>query len=779
MYLLMGKVKVVSKNNQVSVKVKSTKGEQLNQNMAELLSKTEVEGFLPFYITSDGSSFSAEYGIAGYETAKDFFKNRVIDQHTFSVFMKSSVKALSGMSAYNMEYGNVLVSMDTVLVESTTGKALFMYYPADGYQNGLFFNMFLEDVLSMMRIPANTDVSFMVKLREFLKHPENMTWDILDEYADSIDIAPVNRGVIPQQVYQQAPFSPVSVQPAPAMYETPVYSQPSVYSDPVQPSVQEQNNTYVNNNQPEKICPVCGMHSTTPDALFCIGCGSRLEAVVNTEEQNIESKEENIQVKICPSCGADNNLDSLFCSECGTRLNQEADHVEAGKFDENVNLDENVGADEDEKSEASPTMFIKNGRVVDSVTGTDEIMNIIIKDNIIEEVGHDISIDETDNVTVIDATGLVVAPGLMDTHVHFRDPGFTYKEDIITGAAAAARGGFTSVVCMANTKPAVDNIETLDYIQKKGETTGIHVMQTAAVTKELKGTELVDMDALADAGAVGFTDDGIPIMDEHVLTMAMKKAAELDLPISLHEEDPEFIIKSGVNQGKVAEQLGYGGASSTAEDVMVARDCVLALHTGASVCIQHISSGNSVELVRTAKKLGADVHAEATPHHFTLTEDAVLKYGTNARMNPPLRTEDDRAKIIEGIKDGTIDMIVTDHAPHSEEEKAKPLESAPSGITGLETSLALGIKSLVEPGHISLMKLMELMSKNPAEFYRMVPGSVTKGAPADLVIFGEKETWTVRKEDFASKASNSPFIGWELPGKVHYTICSGKIVYQV
>lgn len=775
----MGKVRVVSKNNQVSVKVKSTKGEQLNHSMAELLSKTEVEGFLPFYITSDGSSFSAEYGIAGYETAKDFFKNRVIDQHTFSVFMKSSVKALSGMSAYNMEYGNVLVSMDTVLVESTTGKALFMYYPADGYQNGLFFNMFLEDVLSMMRIPANTDVSFMVKLREFLKHPENMTWDILDEYADSIDIAPVNRGVIPQQVYQQAPFSPVSVQPAPAMYETPVYSQPSVYSDPVQPSVQEQNNTYVNNNQPEKICPVCGMHSTTPDALFCIGCGSRLEAVVNTEEQNIESKEENIQVKICPSCGADNNLDSLFCSECGTRLNQEADHVEAGKFDENVNLDENVGADEDEKSETSPTMFIKNGRVVDSVTGTDEIMNIIIKDNIIEEVGHDISIDETDNVTVIDATGLVVAPGLMDTHVHFRDPGFTYKEDIITGAAAAARGGFTSVVCMANTKPAVDNIETLDYIQKKGETTGIHVMQTAAVTKELKGTELVDMDALADAGAVGFTDDGIPIMDEHVLTMAMKKAAELDLPISLHEEDPEFIIKSGVNQGKVAEQLGYGGASSTAEDVMVARDCVLALHTGASVCIQHISSGNSVELVRTAKKLGADVHAEATPHHFTLTEDAVLKYGTNARMNPPLRTEDDRAKIIEGIKDGTIDMIVTDHAPHSEEEKAKPLESAPSGITGLETSLALGIKSLVEPGHISLMKLMELMSKNPAEFYRMVPGSVTKGAPADLVIFGEKETWTVRKEDFASKASNSPFIGWELPGKVHYTICSGKIVYQV
>lgn len=209
---------------------------------------------------------------------------------------------------------------------------------------------------------------------------------------------------------------------------------------------------------------------------------------------------------------------------------------------------------------------------------------------------------------------------------------------------------------------------------------------------------------------------------------------------------------------------------------MVARDTMLALHTGASVCIQHISSGASVELVRLAKKLGGDVHAEATPHHFTLTQDAVLEYGTNARMNPPLRTEADRLQIIEGIKDGTIDMIVTDHAPHSAEEKAKPLDSAPSGITGLETSLALGIKSLVQPGHITLMKLMELMSKNPAEFYRLIPGSITDGAPADLVIFGENELWTCT--EFASKASNSPFINWELPGKIHYTICNGKIVYN-
>lgn len=422
-------------------------------------------------------------------------------------------------------------------------------------------------------------------------------------------------------------------------------------------------------------------------------------------------------------------------------------------------------------------ILIKNGRIVDPVRQFDDIADILIDGKTIVKVGKNLEFDENDsNLRVIDASGLVAAPGLVDAHVHFRDPGFTYKEDIETGAKAAAKGGFTMVVCMANTKPAVDNLETLKYIQDKAAKTGIHILQASTITKGLQGKELVDMDAMANAGACGFTDDGIPILNEKILVQAMEKAGELDLPVSLHEEDPAFIIRPGVNQGTVSEKLGYGGASRTAEDVMVARDVILALHTGASVCIQHISSGNSVELVRTAKKLGADVHAEATPHHFTLTEDAVLEYGTLARMNPPLRTEKDRQEIIEGIKDGTIDMIVTDHAPHSMEEKAKPLADAPSGITGLETSLSLGIKSLVQPGHISLMKLMELMSKNPAEFYRMEPASITEGAVADLVIFGENELWTVDK--FASKASNSPFKGWELPGKVHFTICDGNIVYE-
>lgn len=418
-------------------------------------------------------------------------------------------------------------------------------------------------------------------------------------------------------------------------------------------------------------------------------------------------------------------------------------------------------------------ILIKNGRIVDPVSNRDEVMDILIDGKTIVKIDKNI-IDES--AKIIDATGLVVAPGLVDTHVHFRDPGFTYKEDIITGSKAAAKGGFTMVICMANTKPAVDNVETLKYIQEKGQTTGIHVLQTATITKGLKGEEVVDMEELAKEGAAGFTDDGIPIMDEKLLLEAMERAKELDLPVSLHEEDPLFIENAGVNEGEVSKKLNYKGASHTAEDVMVARDVMLALHTGASVCIQHISSGNSVELVRLAKKMGADVHAEATPHHFTLTEDAVLKYGTMARMNPPLRTEKDKEKIIEGIKDGTIDMIVTDHAPHSDEEKAKPLEKASSGIIGLETSLGLGIKSLVQPGHISLMKLMELMSKNPAEFYRLTPASITEGAVADIVIFGENELWKADK--FESKAKNTPFIGWELPGKVHYTICDGNIVYS-
>lgn len=422
-------------------------------------------------------------------------------------------------------------------------------------------------------------------------------------------------------------------------------------------------------------------------------------------------------------------------------------------------------------------LVIKNGRVIDPVNNVDEVMDVVVDGDKIVKTGKNLGVDELgSDVGVIDATGLVVSPGLVDSHVHFRDPGFTYKEDIYSGAKAAAKGGVTTVILMANTKPPVDNPETLKYVLDKGAETDINILTTVNVTKGMRGKEIVDMEDLASKGAAGFTDDGIPIMDEAVLLEAMKRAKALNLPVALHEEDPLFVKQAGVNMGKVSEELGYGGASHTAEDIMVARDCVLAMESGARVCMQHLSSKVSVEILRTFKKLGADVHGEATPHHFTLTEDAVLEYGTYARMNPPLRTQEDKEEIIKGIVDGTIDMIVTDHAPHSKEEKDRPMANAPSGITGIETSLALGIKSLVQPGHISLMKLIELMSANPLKFYNIEPEKIQAGQKADLVIFGENEEWVVK--DYASKAVNSPFTGWRLPGKIHYTICKGKIVYE-
>ena len=419
-------------------------------------------------------------------------------------------------------------------------------------------------------------------------------------------------------------------------------------------------------------------------------------------------------------------------------------------------------------------MILKKGHLVNPATGTDAVMDIRFDNGIIQEIGTDLTPSVSEKV--LDISGLVVAPGLVDTHIHFRDPGFNYKEDLHTGSLAAAKGGFTSVICMANTKPVVDSVNTLKDILTRAKGEKIHIYQTASVSYGLNGEKMTDFDALAANGACGFTDDGIPLMNAVFCYNAMKKAAELHMPVSLHEEDKSFITNNGINAGKVAEKLGIEGSPAIAEEVMVARDCMLALRTGASVVIQHISSGNSVELVRTALKLGADIHAEATPHHFTLTEEAVLKHGTLAKMNPPLRTEEDRQAIIRGLQDDTIDLIATDHAPHSAEEKAKPLTEAPSGITGLETSLGLGITSLVKPGYLSLMDLLAKMTCNPANLYQLPAGNIQVNAPADFVIFNPEEKWTV--SDFASKASNSPFKGTELYGKIHYTICNGEIIYR-
>ena len=426
-------------------------------------------------------------------------------------------------------------------------------------------------------------------------------------------------------------------------------------------------------------------------------------------------------------------------------------------------------------------LLIKNAYILDPASGYEGDAEILVENGRIKRLykGFTGMVDETlfENLEVIDADGWYVAPGLVDVHVHFRDPGFEYKEDIETGAKAAAKGGFTTVVLMANTKPIVDNEETLTYVLEKGKTTPIHVETCCSVSKEFKGQELCDYEALLKKGAVGFTDDGIPLLDENLVTEAMTQLAKLQVPISLHEEDPNLITNNGVNRGKASEHFGIGGSPREAEVTMVARDIEIAKKTGAIVNIQHISCKETADMIRKAKQEGfTNIHGEATPHHFTLTEDAVIKYGTMAKMNPPLRTKEDRSAIIEAVKDGTLDIIATDHAPHSEEEKAKSITEAPSGILGLETAFALGIGELVEKNDMPLIDLIDRMSYAPAKMYKLDAGYIADGGPADFIVFDPNEFWRV--EEFCSKSKNSPFIGKMMLGKIKKTVCDGKIVYD-
>lgn len=413
-------------------------------------------------------------------------------------------------------------------------------------------------------------------------------------------------------------------------------------------------------------------------------------------------------------------------------------------------------------------MIFKNIRLVDPANGRDFVTDVEISD------GKIISIEKT-NKTGIDMMGKIMAPGFIDAHVHFRDPGQTEKEDIETGSMAAARGGFTSVICMANTRPVMDSKELIEDFVKRASELNINVYTVSALTKGFKGSEIVNMEENLEAGAVAFTDDGIPDMRTDIVKAAMEKAKDLDVVISFHEEDPSLIKENGVNHGKVSEELNIYGSPRTAEDVMVARDGALSLYTGAKVVIQHISSGVSVDLVRFYKSHGAKLYAEVTPHHFTLIEDAVLEHGTRAKMNPPLRTSRDREKILKGIADGTIDMIATDHAPHTKEEKEREITKAPSGITGLETAFSLANMHLLKKGIIDLKKLVELMSTNAAKLYNIPGGEIKVGEESDFVIFDTTTKW--KYEESLSKSKNTPFLNEEMEGKIWMSFAKGEIAY--
>ena len=426
--------------------------------------------------------------------------------------------------------------------------------------------------------------------------------------------------------------------------------------------------------------------------------------------------------------------------------------------------------------------LLQNGLVVDPGSGLCDIRDVYIEGDIVRDIAESIDVIELAKkdaeLKCVDCSDMIVGPGLVDVHVHFRDPGFTYKEDIESGALAAARGGVTSVVLMANTKPVVDSPDTLGYVLDKGRNTPIHVYSCSSITKGLKGEELVDFDEMLKAGAAGFTDDGIPILSEEIVRKAMEASAKTSSVLSFHEENPKYITNNGINRGMASAHYNIEGSDRMAEITMVERDLELAVSAGACVNFQHISTKEAVDAIRQAKKKYPEAHiyCEATPHHIALNEEAAIKFGTNAKMNPPLRCEEDRLAIIAGLQDGTIDVIATDHAPHSEEEKAKAITDAPSGIIGLETSLCVTYDTLVRGGKLSILQLFCKNSYNPSKIYGLDAGELAIGRKADLVVFDPNRVKNCT--EFQSKSCNSPYFGASITGDVVMTICSGKVAYN-
>lgn len=422
------------------------------------------------------------------------------------------------------------------------------------------------------------------------------------------------------------------------------------------------------------------------------------------------------------------------------------------------------------------SLLIQNGWVVDPKNKIDGKMDILIEDGIIKEVAPKI---DAKAETVIDATGKVVAPGLVDLHVHFREPGLEYKEDIETGSKAAAKGGVTTVVCMPNTSPVIDNKAQVRYVMERGREVGlINVLTSGCITKGQKGEELSEMGSMKEAGAVAVTDDGKPVSSSAVMRKALEYAKMFEIPVFSHSEDLGLVDGGSMNEGYTATILGLPGIPKAAESVAVSRDILIAEEVDGRLHLCHVSTKNAIEAIRSAKARGVKVTAETAPHYFSLTEKACEGYNTNAKMNPPLRDEEDVAAVIAALQDGTLDAIATDHAPHHRDEKDLEFDQASNGIVGLETSLGLGVTYLVKTGKLTLSQLIEKMSLNPSEIIGIDKGTLGVGKAADVVIFDAEKAYRVDVKNFASKGKNSPYDGFELYGQIAWTVTGGKVVYQ-
>lgn len=421
-------------------------------------------------------------------------------------------------------------------------------------------------------------------------------------------------------------------------------------------------------------------------------------------------------------------------------------------------------------------LLIKGGRIINPATNLDEVKDLLIIDGKVAKIENKI-LDTVDKV--IDAAGLWVTPGLIDLHVHFREPGFDHKETIETGSRSAAKGGFTTVCCMPNTKPTIESKEIVDLINSiVRQKSIINVLPIGSITKGLNGRELADIEEMVESGICAISDDGKTVQNSDFMRKGMKIAKNLNIPVFSHCEDEALLHGGVMNSGKVSKKLGLPGILSEVEDIMIARDIVLAKGTGVKLHICHISTNLGVDLIRFGKAIGASVTGEVCPHHFTLTDEEVLSLDTNMKMNPPLRTKEDIEEIKKGLKDGTIEVIATDHAPHHKDEKSLPFDKAPFGIVGLETALPLAITELVEEDWLTPMGLIEKLTINPAKILGIDRGNIELGKIADITIIDPKVEYKINVEDFASKGKNSPFHNRVVKGRVENTIVNGNIVYD-